>query len=246
MSNAHLETERLARRTEAVAPGRWRLVIVSDTGSSSHALTPPGPYTLGRGDDAGIKLDDSSVSRLHARLHLGAQVKLEDLGSANGTIVRGRRLEANETVELGAGDSVELGKTLCVLQPDELSDRARPWTLLSHARFVEVVNAARAPFAVLRLQVVGRPGLAQDVLSEALDAKDVVASFGPGMFEIFAPGRDVAAAKALGEKLSAKLVAAGARVRLGHAAAPIDGSTADELLVARARDPRPPRRPGSS
>src|SRR5581483_3115317 len=43
------------------------------------------------------------------------------------------------------------------------------------------------------------------------------------------------AVKALGEKLSSKLVAAGARVRVGHAAAPIDGTNADDLIVACSR-----------
>jgi DNA-binding NtrC family response regulator len=235
MTKSSLPTEQLPRRTEKPKPGRWRLVVLSETGSSSHALPPTGAVTLGRGDDADIKLDDTSASRRHAILHLGANVRLEDLGSSNGTMVRGQRLDAKQTVDLGAGDSVELGKTLAVLQPDELSDRSRPWTLLSHARFVETVNAGRAPCGVLRLQVVASPGVAQDVLSEALDSKDVVASFGPGMFEVFAPGRDGAQAKALAEKLSTKLVAANARVRVGHAAAPVDGKTADDLIVACSR-----------
>jgi DNA-binding NtrC family response regulator len=235
MSKSSLPTEQLPRRTEKPKPGRWRLVVLSETGSSSHALPPTGAVTLGRGDDADIKLDDTSASRRHAILHLGASVRLEDLGSSNGTMVRGQRLDAKQTVDLGAGDSVELGKTLAVLQPDELSDRSRPWTLLSHARFVETVNAGRAPYGVLRLQVVASPGVARDVLSEALESKDVVASFGPGMFEVFAPGRDGAQAKALAEKLSAKLVAAGARVRVGHAASPIDGKTADDLIIACSR-----------
>jgi transcriptional regulator with AAA-type ATPase domain len=235
MSKASLPTEQLPRRPEALKAGRWRLLVISETGSSSHALPAQGSVTLGRGDDADIKLDDSSASRRHAILHLGAAPRLEDLGGSNGTIVRGQRLESKESVALTAGDSIELGKTIAVLQPDELSDRSRPWTLLSHARFVEAVNAARPPFGMLRMQVVAPPGVAQDVLSEGLDAKDVVASFGPGMFEIFVPGRDAAAVKTLGEKLSARLVAAGARVRVGHAAAPIDGTTADDLIVACSR-----------
>ena len=44
-----------------------------------------------------------------------------DLGSANGTSVRGRKLAPHEQVVLGEGDAVELGTSLAVLQIDELS-----------------------------------------------------------------------------------------------------------------------------
>ncbi len=233
MANAP-ETEVLDRKPPPAAPGRWRLVVISEAGSSSHALPESGSVTIGREDGVDIKLLDASASRQHARLHLGAEPKLEDLGSSNGTIVRGRQYK-RETVVLGAGDSIELGKTIAVLQPDLQTDGSRPWTLLSHVHFVDAVNAARAPFAMLRLAVQAPGGVAQAVLSKELGEKDVVASFGPGMFEILSPGKDAVAAKDLGVKLSSKLVAAGARVRLGHASAPADGKTADDLIVACSR-----------
>jgi transcriptional regulator with PAS, ATPase and Fis domain len=62
-----------------------------------------------------------------------------------------------------------------------------------------------------------------------------VASFGPGQFEILAPGRSPESAKALMEKLSARLVARGARVRAGVASAPRDGTDPDMLVAACSR-----------
>src|SRR5687767_5080289 len=103
MSKGDLQTEQLQRKPLALEAGRWRLQVISETGASSHALPKEGAVVLGRGDDADIKLDDSAASRRHAILHLGSVVRLEDLGSANGTTVRGRVLSAKETVELGAG-----------------------------------------------------------------------------------------------------------------------------------------------
>ncbi len=235
MSRSQLPTERLQSKPPSSRPNRWRLVVVSDEGSSSHALPKQGSVTLGRDDNAEIRLDDISASRRHATLHLGEQVSLQDLGGANGTIVRGRKLEPNETVTLSAGDTIELGKTLVVLQPDELSDRSRPWTLITHAHFVEEITKATAPFCVLRLQVMAPPGVAQDVLSAELAATDVVASFGPGQFEVLAPGKPAEEGQKLLEKLSTRLVAAGARVRAGAAGSPRDGTTADDLLAACAR-----------
>ncbi|MFT3836219.1 MAG: sigma 54-interacting transcriptional regulator [Myxococcaceae bacterium] len=212
--------------------GRWRLVVISEEGSASHALPEKGDVTLGRGDDCQIRLDDLAASRRHATLHLGETVVLEDLGSANGTTVRGRKLTAKESVELGAGDGIELGQTLAVLQPDELWAAPRPWTLHTHARFVELIGKAKAPFAVIRLHVQATPGTVQDVLVQTLSKDDDVASFGKGQFEVLARDRDAARAQSLMEQLSAKLVAAGARVRAGLGASGRDGATPEELLAA--------------
>jgi len=71
-------------------------------------LTQP-IVTLGRGDDAGIRLPFKSVSRHHARICRleGNRYEIEDLGSSNGTLlndqpVLGRRL-------LCVGDRIALG-----------------------------------------------------------------------------------------------------------------------------------------
>ncbi len=236
MSVANQDTVRLASKGQSTRAGRWRVVVVSESGSASFALPADGTLIVGRGDDAGIRLDDTAASRKHAQLVVnGGAVTLIDLGSANGTSVRGRKLSPHEQVVLGEGDAVELGTTLMVLQIDELSASTRPWNLHTHVRFLELTRDTRPPFAVLRLQVLGPPGLAQEVLSAELSPHDVVASFGPGQFEILAPGRSPEAARSLMEKLSAKLVARGARVRAGVASAPRDGTDPDLLVAACSR-----------
>ncbi len=236
MTVANQETVKLAEKPDASRGGRWRVVLVTEGGSSSFALPSRGAVTIGRGDDAELRLDDAAASRRHAQLVVSeAGVRLLDLGSANGTTVRGRKLAANEEVALTEGDTIELGTSLAVLQVDALSASTRPWNLHTHQRFMELVGQTKPPFAVLRLQVIAAPGTAQEVLSAELTPHDVVASFGPGQFEVMAPGRSADAAKSLMEKLSAKLVARGARVRAGHAAAPRDGTDADMLIAACAR-----------
>lgn len=53
---------------------------------------------------------DDAVSRRHARIWLEAGVYfLQDLGSTNGTLHNGRWLTSGETVELRAGDVIQLG-----------------------------------------------------------------------------------------------------------------------------------------
>jgi DNA-binding winged helix-turn-helix (wHTH) protein len=74
------------------------------------ALTE-GENVLGRAPDAGIWIDAPGVSRHHARIRLhesGAAV--EDLGSKNGTYVRGHRV--TEPLPLNDGDQIRIGSVV--------------------------------------------------------------------------------------------------------------------------------------
>lgn len=73
-----------------------------------------GPSVVGRSAGADVRLDAQSVSRHHARLvRSGCQVVVEDLGSKNGTFVRGARITSPVTV--GDGDTIRFGDALTVL-----------------------------------------------------------------------------------------------------------------------------------
>ncbi len=64
---------------------------------------------VGRGADVTIQLRDDSVSRRHLRVLVrGGEVRIEDLASANGTIVNGARVT---TSPLRDGDKIQLGAT---------------------------------------------------------------------------------------------------------------------------------------
>ena len=68
----------------------------------------PGTNEIGREPAAAVWLDSGSVSRRHARIVVeGAEARLEDLGSKNGTSVNGTRLAA-PTV-LRDGDRLVIG-----------------------------------------------------------------------------------------------------------------------------------------
>ena len=71
----------------------------------------PGENILGRAQDAGVWIDAPGVSRHHARISLaGEQATIEDLGSKNGTYVRGQRITAPST--LSDGDQIRLGSVV--------------------------------------------------------------------------------------------------------------------------------------
>jgi DNA-binding winged helix-turn-helix (wHTH) protein len=70
---------------------------------------------LGRALDADIRFDVPGVSRRHARIVVhGEQVALEDLGSQNGTYLRGKRITGRAT--LADGDEVRLGPVSIVFR----------------------------------------------------------------------------------------------------------------------------------
>ncbi|SDQ22646.1 DUF3662 and FHA domain-containing protein [Quadrisphaera sp. DSM 44207] len=69
---------------------------------------------LGRGSDCDVVLDDPGVSRRHAEVVLdGARAAIHDLGSTNGTVVDGVRLDgpSTRTAPLRDGSTVLLGRT---------------------------------------------------------------------------------------------------------------------------------------
>ena len=90
-------------RRDAGGPSSWRLI-------QDERVIPiaEGETILGRDPLAGLRVPSESVSRRHARLMIaGAGATIEDLGSKNGTYVRGKRIAASTPLE--DGDSLRLG-----------------------------------------------------------------------------------------------------------------------------------------
>ncbi|GAA4913332.1 FHA domain-containing protein [Stackebrandtia albiflava] len=86
--------------------------LVSGDGRQ-YAITM-GSTTIGRGEQAQIRLPDVGISRVHVRIDFdGGQVIVTDLGSTNGTLVNGQRIS---TIALQPGDMIQLGTTSLTLQ----------------------------------------------------------------------------------------------------------------------------------
>lgn len=85
-----------------------RLRVRSPEGTFDRTLAP-GTLVVGRSDGVDLKLSDPAVSRRHGRLEVSPSgVSYEDLGSANGSRLNGRRVS---TASLSPGDVLELGST---------------------------------------------------------------------------------------------------------------------------------------
>jgi hypothetical protein len=80
-------------------------------------LTPPG-IVIGRGNDADLRIEDPGVSRRHVELRVldtaaGPRVSAHDLGSTNGVLVNGKRVEQ---ATLADGAVIRIGNTAMTLR----------------------------------------------------------------------------------------------------------------------------------
>src|SRR5262249_37388459 len=76
--------------SEEVQRPRLQRLVFSGEEIRSLDLPAVGTMSIGRDEESAVRIDDLSVSRNHAVLHVGPKLVIEDLGSANGTMVRER------------------------------------------------------------------------------------------------------------------------------------------------------------
>jgi pSer/pThr/pTyr-binding forkhead associated (FHA) protein len=94
---------------EVVERAGAALVIRSGGGRAGESFSvEEDRVSIGRSPDAGVFLDDVTVSRNHALLVRRKDgVYIDDLGSLNGTYVNRRRIESHR---LDDGDEIQVGK----------------------------------------------------------------------------------------------------------------------------------------
>jgi pSer/pThr/pTyr-binding forkhead associated (FHA) protein len=96
------EVDELAGESGRPAPRAW--LVIGDR----RVLLSQGETVVGRDPEAGVWLDVPSVSWRHARIDVAAAgITIEDLGSTNGTFVRGRRIREST---LAHGDTIRFGQ----------------------------------------------------------------------------------------------------------------------------------------
>lgn len=91
----------------------WALVVERGPRAGLTYVLPAGETSAGRDAGSDIFLGDVTVSRHHARFTVDERgLRVEDLGSTNGTYVNGKRVDA---FLLSAGDEVMIGKFLLLV-----------------------------------------------------------------------------------------------------------------------------------
>jgi transcriptional regulator with AAA-type ATPase domain len=223
------------------SPTGYHLWVMGPAEFRTVALPAEGEVLVGRGNAVDVPLDDARASRRHARLRIGAEIAVEDLGSANGTFVRGRRLQARRSVTVLPGEAIGIGELVLMVQPNRSAGAGGGAPrILGHGEFQGRVEwecaraeATAAPFSVAHVLALA-PAPAAGAAAAGLRPMDVVAEYGPGEHELLMPGLASDAAARLARALAK--AAGAAATGVGIATYPEDGRHADALLaVARGR-----------
>jgi two-component system, NtrC family, response regulator AtoC len=161
---------------EVVAAGRAgsRFLLVTVHGSMRvHPLPDDGQITLGRDRACDIVLDHPSVSRRHARLHLGATCTVTDLGSRNGVLFRGERLGEGDEREVRPGESFAIGPCSMLLIPQGVPKGALT-TVASRMRVDDPTGAEPSQFLLaiaanpVNMVIYGETGAGKEVLAATI------------------------------------------------------------------------------
>ncbi|MGE0870041.1 MAG: sigma 54-interacting transcriptional regulator [Kofleriaceae bacterium] len=204
----------------------------------THALPSQGVVTIGRSPECTIRVDLPAISREHAAVHVnGSSLYVQDLGSSNGTRVRGQVLERSKTAELYPGDIIELGSTMVMVQhfTGELASK-RVWT---HDYFEwrvedECERSSRTglSFTLARIRFADPPSSDSlvSMILERLRPGDHIAEYGPQDYELLLPNTAAVDAERMIAELCASLQAAGLENKYGVASYGRDGRTSQVLI----------------
>jgi antitoxin MazE len=111
----------LRDKPDCPTPTRRLPFLVVDDGREKGKIISIGraSLTLGRDKNSGIRVEARGVSRRHARFHIRkGTVKLEDLGSTNGTWRNGKRVKR---ATLKDGDQLQFGACIATFRQDHLT-----------------------------------------------------------------------------------------------------------------------------
>lgn len=107
----------VAENTDNLAEGVALLVVKRGPNAGARFLLDQETTTAGRHPEAGIFLDDVTVSRRHAEFRLNnGEFEVVDVGSLNGTYVN---REPRNSQVLSVGDEIQIGKFRLVFLADQ-------------------------------------------------------------------------------------------------------------------------------
>ena len=229
------------RRIDAIDEPRVSLLVYGRDHAQIVQMTAEHPIIIGRIPPSDLPIADMSLSRQHARFVLqGDQVVVEDLGSTNGTLVNGQRIQR---AKVGPDDRVSLGSvtvTVHVMAPSESQLQG----LDSHERFLahleDQVNHGKYFGRALALLMVQAPGVVGDMdghvsrwypkLRGLLRPVDRVGIYGPTALLICLPEAGLREATALGGRIAGLRAGGGPSLSCGVALFPQGGTSVEELL----------------
>jgi two-component system response regulator AtoC len=258
-----MHTTMMMEAEEQATPGGpsvLHVLVMSPDAFLSLPLPTSGTLAVGRSAKCRIRLDDPLASREHALLHVelspqpegqepghgqgqaaeGYVLKIEDLGSANGTRVRDRPIVPHQGSAFLPGEAITIGSTVLMVQHNRPAVGLR--RLWSHGYFEsrledECARAAEtgSAFGLARVRVIGASPWTNmmPLLVRTIPKPHLFAAYGPRDYEILFVESPPQKVMNLMEGLASELRASKIDARHGVAWYPRDGRSAD-ALIARA------------
>ena len=141
---------------------------------------------IGRSGQCDLTIEHASVSRKHARIRFAPELVVEDLGSSNGTRVRGVALDPHCPVALAPGEIVEIGSAVLFVrgrdghEPNSgvrsVSNRRKggaPTVTGSPSSSMQAIDALLSLVAASDISIVlaGETGVGKEVAAELVHAR---------------------------------------------------------------------------
>jgi hypothetical protein len=219
------------------------LVVMSPQILFSKELPASGIVTIGRSSRCEAQIDDPLSSREHARIHIVRRhgppsLLVEDVGSANGTLVRDTPILRGHRVPISPGDTVTIGSTVIMIEKGlpPVSVRricSRSYFETRAAQECARAVGANASVAVARIRFNHGPPWTSvlPMIARCLPSPHVFAACGPRDYDALLVDLDTDEAA----RLMAELIDACGRSGLEGVVAvahyPKDGRTLDALLA---------------
>ncbi|MGK3992717.1 sigma 54-interacting transcriptional regulator [Sorangium sp. So ce1024] len=220
------------------AGGQATLLIYHREGVERVVLSAGVPVVVGRAPPSQVRIQDTSLSREHARFTLSdGLLTVEDLQSTNGTWVSGSRVAR---AEVRPGDDVMLGNLLVSVRARS-QEESVPAVLLSHERFRvvledEVIRARHfgRTFAVVMVRAERSAGAHVSRffprVRALLRSVDRIGLYSPDTLAIVLPEARPETALALARALTAPSPTGEPALLAGIASYPDAATSAEKLL----------------
>jgi pSer/pThr/pTyr-binding forkhead associated (FHA) protein len=152
-----------------------KLILLNADGPEQEYELSKASITLGRAMTNDIILDDSRISRSHARLECSAQgCELVDLGSSNGTRLNGFPIHR---AELRPGDQINLGSLTLRFETDQPTEMVEVTRIDSEAELNHTINHEVMTVALKDTQaprlVIFTPDKTWDVSLDQVDSLSI-------------------------------------------------------------------------
>lgn len=113
-----LDQETINRELQKAKESPACLILIRGTPTGHRYFIEKDEMIIGRDPSSDISISDPLISRKHAKItREGTVIKIEDLGSSNGTVINGKKLEAGNVAKLAKEDMIKMGNSIVKYLP---------------------------------------------------------------------------------------------------------------------------------